>query len=82
ETFADAKARCDAAFRFLVRDATERGHARVGAVMHGGSIMQMMEIYAGVRLNFTDLLVKNCEGFLMEARYEEGKVLVSRCERI
>lgn len=82
ETFAKARARVDAAFRFLARDATERGLSRAGAVVHGGTLMLITELYTDIRLNYTDLLVKNCEGFLMQVRYEKGNATVSRCERI
>lgn len=82
ETFADARERCGAAFRFIVRDATERGLSRIGAVMHGGSIMLIAELYTDLKLNYTDLLVKNCEGLLMEAAYDKGKVTVSGWDKI
>lgn len=82
ETFADAKRRCDAAFRFIARDAGERNLSRVGAVVHGGTLMHIMELYTSERLNYTDQLVKNCEGFLLEAAYDRGRVTVSRWERI
>lgn len=82
ESFAEADARCTAAFRFLVRDAGERGLSRVGAVVHGGTLMLLMRRYTGVEVNFTDLLVKNCEGFLLEAHYDQNEVAVSRWERI
>jgi len=82
ETFAQARARVEAAFRFLVRDATERDLSRVGSVVHGGTLGFITELYTDIRLNFTDLLVKNCEGFFMQVQYEKGRVTVSRCERI
>ncbi len=82
ESFAEADARCAAAFRFLVRDAGERGLTRVGAVVHGGTLMHLMRRYTEAEVNFTDLLVKNCEGFLLEAHYAKKEVAVSRWERI
>ncbi len=82
ETFADAKARVDAAFRFVVRDATERGLSRAGVVVHGGTLIAITDLYTHVCVNYTDKLVKNCEGFLMDAQYRRGKVTVTRCERI
>jgi alpha-ribazole phosphatase len=82
ETFAQAKRRCDAAFRSLVRDAAERGLSRIGAVMHGGTVMSIMEMYTGLKLNYTDLLVKNCAGFLLDTTYSKGKVVVSGWEKI
>lgn len=82
ESFEQAKKRCDDAFRFVARDATERGLSRISAVMHGGAVMSIMGLYTDVKLNYTDLLVKNCEGFLLETTYHKGKVVVAGWKRI
>ena len=82
ETFAAAEARCEEAFQFIVRDAHGRGLSRVGAVMHGGSLMLVMKRHTKAKFDFTDFPIKNCEGFLLEADYREGQARVLRWERI
>lgn len=82
ETFEDARRRCTAAFLTMVRDATERGLSKIGSVMHGGSIMMIMESFTDIRLNYTDKLVKNCEGFRMQVSRINGATLVTQCVKI
>lgn len=82
ETFEDARKRCTAAFLTMTRDASERGLERIGSVMHGGSIMMIMERFTDIRLNYTDKLVKNCEGFMLQAQWEKGGISLARCVKI
>lgn len=63
EAHGDFKARCAAAF---AQALSERDFETAAFVVHGGTIMAIMEAYALPKRSFYDYQVKNCHGFLTE----------------
>lgn len=77
DTFAGMNRRVEEAVRFLLADGQARGVSRAGCVAHGGTIMAFAQLYSQIQLNLTDKLVKNCGGFRMDIRLENGAVVCS-----
>ena len=54
-------------FERAVNDCIQKGRNKAALVIHGGTIMNVMEEYASVRRSFYDWHVKNGGGYLVEA---------------
>lgn len=60
------KARCRQAFFRCIREAEEMHWQRVGFVVHGGTIMAIMEAYAELKKGYFAYQVKNGCGYAVE----------------
>lgn len=68
---ADFKKRCVAEFEKIVREYN--GFSKLGFILHGGTIMAIMEKFGLPKWNFYDYQVENCGGFLADF---DGKNIV------
>lgn len=59
------------AFVGVVREAANRGEETVTFVVHGGTIMAVMERYAQPKGEFYSYSVKNCEGYRCQISFAE-----------
>lgn len=66
ESGIEFRSRCCAAFENCIRDALQRGLQQIALVVHGGTIMSVMERYAKPAEDFYHWQVKNIEGFLVQ----------------
>lgn len=66
ESGSDFRRRCCRAFLECVQDAKQHGADRIAFVVHGGTIMSILEAYAEPKADFYHWQVKNGEGFLTE----------------
>lgn len=64
--------RCCSAFEQCCRRAEEQGCRRAAFVVHGGTIMAVMERYAQPQRSYFDWQVKNAEGFIGTLRRAEA----------
>ncbi len=67
------KKRCIAAFEKAVRKYSDVGV--ISFVVHGGTIMSVLEKYAVPKKNYFDFQVKNGQGFITEFDNEKIKIL-------
>lgn len=63
--------RCCAAFMSALEDALYKQYESIGLVVHGGTIMSIMEQYAVPKKPFFEWQVKNAHGFLLQTDQEE-----------
>lgn len=70
ESGKDFRLRCQRAFAGCVQDAKEKNAQKIAIVVHGGTIMSIMERYAVPQEDFYHWQVKNGGGFLV--RLEES----------
>ncbi len=68
--------RCREAFCSCVADAKARQAQRAAFVIHGGTIMAVMEAFGSPRREFYGWQVKNGEGFLTELRETADGILL------
>lgn len=54
------------AFERSIREMAGRGYASVAYVVHGGTIMSVMERFCGTRKSYFDWQIKNGEGFALQ----------------
>ena len=76
-----------AAFEALILRLREQGEARAVFVMHGGTVMSILQKFARPAVGFYDCLMKNCEGFSCTLAPAEGELPftlaeLTRMERI
>lgn len=82
ESGADFRGRCCRAFTACIQDALRQRAARVAFVVHGGTIMSVMEAYARPKADFYSWQVKNGEGFLAELQASDARrPVLTRQER-
>lgn len=70
------KKRCVDAFDKIMLEMIEQGVTKVAFVVHGGTIMAILEKYANPRQEFYQWQIKNGEGFLMkvdEKKWSRGE---------
>lgn len=70
ENHADFKARCGKAFEKTVLEALEQDVQSLCFVVHGGTIMSILECYARPKRSFYDYQVKNGCGYVLELEKE------------
>lgn len=58
--------RCKKAFSRVMEDAWKRQYSSVALIVHGGTIMSILEAYASPPKSFYDWQVKNGEGYVLE----------------
>lgn len=68
------KQRCVSAFEKLTKDT--KACKEIALIVHGGTIMAIMEAFDSDKKNYFEYQVKNCEGFITE--YDEGIISVKR----
>lgn len=73
ENTEDFKKRCIAAFEKTVRKYSDVGV--ISFVVHGGTIMSVLEKYAVPKKDYFDFQVKNGQGFITEFDNEKIKIL-------
>ena len=59
------KKRCQAGFAGIVRELSQKPAGRVAAVVHGGTIMAVLERFGYPKRNYFDYQVKNGCGYLL-----------------
>lgn len=67
----DFKKRCIQAFRGCMETAMEKGWERAGLVVHGGTIMAIMEAFGYPKKGYYDYQVKNGSGFVVSVEQEK-----------
>ena len=73
ESGVDFRKRCCAAFLSCIKDAKEKNAEKMAVVVHGGTIMSIMEAFGKPRKDFYDWQPKNGGGFLTKlCDTEEG----------
>lgn len=72
------KARCKQAFEACMKQAHDRKWEKVAFVVHGGTIMAILETYGLPKQGYFDYQVKNGEGFTGEVI--QGKYI--QCQRL
>lgn len=79
------KIRCIQAFDEIIRDIIQNNIKSSAAIVHGGTIMAILDEYSSPHQDFFHWQVENCEGFLIEINEEEwgkGDKKVTIMERI
>lgn len=71
ESHEDFTKRCCGAFLQAVSDMDGKTAAMV---VHGGTIMSVLERFAEPKMDFYDYMKKNCCGYLTE--YKDGKIII------
>lgn len=66
------------AFERSIREMADRGYASVAYVVHGGTIMSVMERFCGTRNSYFDWQIKNGEGFALQL---DADLISGMCER-
>lgn len=82
EPGAGFRERCRSAFLDCLEDARERKIRRAAFVVHGGTIMAVMEAFGRPRRDFYGWQIKNGEGILTELREVHGGVSLELCREI
>jgi alpha-ribazole phosphatase len=62
--------RCITGMDFLVQDCREKGASTAAMVVHGGTIMNLLEHFAQPKREFYDWYVENAGGYVMELDVE------------
>lgn len=65
--------RCRQGFEEIMADLEEKGNAIVAAVVHGGTIMSILEAYGLPEKPFYDWQVKNAGGYKLEVDFEKWR---------
>lgn len=73
ETQVEFKKRCLKAFDEMVRICCRRNYGNVGMVVHGGTIMSILEAYGFPRAGYFDWQVKNAEGYKIRVKTDGWK---------
>ena len=71
--------RCVEGFQNVIFDAETRGFSTIAVILHGGSIMSILEALAVPEKPFYDWQVKNGQGFILEVNkdfHTTGKLAV------
>ena len=66
EKLDDFVARCTSAFKGIVEDELKANSAEVNFVIHGGTIMAIMHVFATPPREFFDWRLGNCKGYCLE----------------
>lgn len=82
EPGAGFRERCRIAFLDCLENAKERKARRAAFVVHGGTIMAVMEAFGRPRRDFYGWQIKNGEGILTELREAHGGVSLELCREI
>lgn len=72
---AEFSMRVCAAFERVIREAAERKEPFVTFVVHGGTIMAIMERFARPRKDYFSYSVKNCQGYRCRVKADSGLIL-------
>lgn len=75
ETGVSFRRRCCRAFSECIQDACRMQAERIAFVVHGGTIMSVMEAFAEPKADFYSWQVKNGDGFLLELLIMNDKSL-------
>lgn len=75
EKLQDFKKRCLASFQQVVQDSLEKGFERIALVVHGGTIMSILEWYAYPQKEYYEWQVKNGEGFTAVLEEKEWRLV-------
>lgn len=69
------------AFSAVLAQAREDGETGLVFVVHGGTVMAIMERFARPRRDYYDYSVKNCRGYICDAAFDEAgsPVLTNLC---
>jgi alpha-ribazole phosphatase len=78
ENLEDFKSRCIEGFHSVVKQSLREGYLRIAMVVHGGTIMSILEKYSYPQKGYYDWQVENGGGFLMELD-SEGR-LTNLCD--
>lgn len=60
-----------AAFEGIVRETAMRGETALTFVVHGGTVMAVLERFARPPRDYYDYSVKNCRGYICDAEFDE-----------
>lgn len=77
ETKACFRKRCVEAFQNVMETAIQEEYSEIGLILHGGTIMAILEAFAAPKKEYYEWQVKNGEGFLgyMENTKHNGLVI-------
>jgi alpha-ribazole phosphatase len=78
ENLENFKARCIEGFHSVVKQSLQEGYLRIAMVVHGGTIMSILEKYSYPQKGYYHWQVENGGGFLMELDVE-GR-LINLCD--
>lgn len=78
ESRENVRRRCIEGFQKVLRISSEEKAKKIVLIVHGGTIMHLMEEYAVPKGDYYDFQIKNGEGFLLEMSSENEKVFANR----
>lgn len=84
EDIQNYKERCCQAFEDIIREMKQDKTLKTALIIHGGSIMAIMENFSPVESVFFDWHVENCEGYRLEIEDElwQKEKIIASCNKL
>ena len=74
--------RCSRAFEKCCKDAAKSGSVQAGFVVHGGTIMAVLDQFSEPHRDYFDWQVKNTEGFMCELNWQGEKLRLTDIQKL